>query len=411
MWLRKWLLPFSIALVFILVLLHMHKQVHAVSPAATKLQQLINPPSNGEPNQWLGADAATSIKIDDERYIWLFGDTILGTSNFPSRDPLPATAGGFIHNSVGVSEYHHGHWSPIVKYFKPGYKAIFSPAANNQYYWVLAGHMIHHKLFLVACRLQSPQRMTAPFYLSPRTLFTSKSKPPVMTILGTTFLLVANPQDPPDQWQVEKSWDVSDTNAALNWYSAVVRQGSYLYIFGEQGSGLFAQTILSRMKLADVADCNWQQREYFTGSGQWSATASPVALAGLPGTSEMSIIRRHHRWYTLQISWNPLKRYPHFIKYTVTPYTAAELDGPWKKQTDIYTVPAPWNTAMQQGVNTYAAYAPKLHPELAEHGELVFTYNTNVNALGLKRHATKIFYNKLRSNQGLYIPQFVVQGS
>lgn len=403
---KKLLFTFFAIVFFISCLAYVY--VHATYSATSRLQTLINPPSDGQPNQWLGADAATSIKISDQRYVWLFGDTILGVSNFPKRAPYPAIQGGFIHNSVGVANYEKGHWLPIQKYFRQGYKAIFSPVDSNYYYWVLAGAMVKGNLFLVACRLHEPTRIVA----THRSLQNSQviqKKPQSMGIVGTTFLLVDNPQSPPDQWQVAKTWDVPGTNALLNWYSAVVKTHNYLYIVGERGQGLAAHTILSRMTLADAADGDWQQRKYYIGKHQWSQQSAAVSISGLPGTSEMSIIRRHNKWYTLQVTWNAVKNNPRFIRYSITPYTATQLIGPWTRRPDLYTPPAPWNTAMVDGVNTYSVYAPKLHPELAQHGELVFTYNTNVNGLGLNpQQANTIFYHKIRTLRGLYIPQFFI---
>lgn len=344
------------------------------------LQHLMNPPANGEPHQWLGADAATSIHIQGDRYIWLFGDTIIGTSYFPLRYPLSALKGGFVHNSVGVTQCYRGRCAAIQKFFRPGSKAIFSPANSHQYYWVLSGAMVEGKLFLTVCRLGSG---------SP------------IAILGTTFLLVTNPEDSPSQWHVEKTWDVPGTNAQLNWFTAVVRYHHYLYLFGERGSGFSAQTIISRMTVDAAAKQQWSQRQYYAG-GTWSTAAKPEALQGLPGTAEMSIIHRRNSWYALQIA--PLS-------YTVVSYSASSLMGPWAKQAVVYTVPKPWSTEMTEKDHTFTVYAPKLHPEMSRHGELVFTYNTNVNSLVLgAQKANAIFYHDIwqARYQGLYIPQFVV---
>ena len=52
---------------------------------ANALQKLMNPLASNKPHQWLGADVATSILVSRGRYLWLFGDTILGNSKFPRR--------------------------------------------------------------------------------------------------------------------------------------------------------------------------------------------------------------------------------------------------------------------------------------------------------------------------------------
>ena len=47
---------------------------------------------------WLGADCATSIPVDGDRYLWIFQDTVVGTMTADGRQKACAT-----HNSVGVS--------------------------------------------------------------------------------------------------------------------------------------------------------------------------------------------------------------------------------------------------------------------------------------------------------------------
>jgi hypothetical protein len=341
------------------------------------LQSLINPPKGVDKKTWLGADAATSIHISGNRYIWLFGDTIIGKSNFPKRYPLTPADGGFVHNSVGVTQCAKGTCSPMKKYFKPGFKAVFSPETPNQYYWVLSGSMIYKKLFLVACRLDS--KSTA--------------------ILGTTFLVVDNPESLPSQWHVETAYNVPNTNDQLNWFTSVVKNNNYLYIFGEQGTGYNAKTVLSRISLEAVANQQWNRRQFFS-NGVWASTAKPTVIKGLPGTSEMSVIYYHDKWFTIQI--------PPF-GYKVIPYKADNLSGPWKADSALYTIPAPWSTEKRDGKLVFSTYAPKLHPEMSRHDEVVMTYNTNTNnfVIGSKL-ANKIFYADLPQvkYQGLYIPQF-----
>lgn len=49
------------------------------------LQSMINPKENTNELTWLGADAATSVEVNPDRYVWLFGDTILGKKEGGSR--------------------------------------------------------------------------------------------------------------------------------------------------------------------------------------------------------------------------------------------------------------------------------------------------------------------------------------
>ena len=62
-------------------------------PSAT-LQKIFNIPSNG----WIGGDEDTSLQLYDLTYLWLFGDSIIGTYDNKTKQ---RTQGEIIHSSIG----------------------------------------------------------------------------------------------------------------------------------------------------------------------------------------------------------------------------------------------------------------------------------------------------------------------
>jgi len=116
------------------------------------LQKMINPPINATGTTWLGADASTSIEIDPDHYIWLFGDTLLGTSRDGKRDYSI-----FIHNTIGVAQREEsGSFSAIKKYYRKNnskIKAIFNSGKEKAFYWPLVGTMLDSSLLIAADRI------------------------------------------------------------------------------------------------------------------------------------------------------------------------------------------------------------------------------------------------------------------
>src|SRR5690606_15620375 len=74
---------------------------------APALQRLIDPAPAVIGPSWLGADVATSVRLTDDHYLWLFGDTLLGSVETDCDDGSAycdrrVEEGGFIANSIGT---------------------------------------------------------------------------------------------------------------------------------------------------------------------------------------------------------------------------------------------------------------------------------------------------------------------
>lgn len=350
-----------------------------------QLQAIINPPNNASnTNTWLGADVGSSIKLTANKYIWIFGDTLLGSVSQKSR-----TLDTMIHNTVGTTTCNTNTAScrRIQKYDENNENnvtGIFTFPNTNQYYWPMAGSILINKLFITG-----------------NAVSTSNDTGEWIPIVGTNFILVDNPMSTPSSWQYTV-YTVPHTNANLNWTSAAVKQESWLYIFGAQKASdqaITTDTVLSRITLENAEASDWTEMEYWSNKNKWEKNISSSndlgIIPGLPGTSEMSIAYNDtFGWYTVQI--------PAFT-FDVHFYTAKNLIGPWVDQGKIYTIPQPWNpTAGSDSTTSFFVYAAKVHPELAtSENEIVLTYNIN-------QMDTQSFINNLTEPAywGLYVPQF-----
>ncbi|HEY1754449.1 MAG TPA: hypothetical protein VGG72_03570, partial [Bryobacteraceae bacterium] len=96
---------------------------------------------------WEGADAAYSIPLPDGRDVWIFGDTLYGTSRVVAgHDPRQ------VHNSLGISTCDaKGNWrlTYVVKHDKAGKaESYFSPRDPTHWYWAMDGFTAHGDLWV-----------------------------------------------------------------------------------------------------------------------------------------------------------------------------------------------------------------------------------------------------------------------
>ncbi len=348
------------------------------STLPTYIQSLIDPQENLEDLTWLGADSATSVEITSDRYVWLFGDTILGKKEGKSRKYSV-----FIHNTIGVTERDRGgNFGDIEKSYKKeggDIEAIFSSEKDHVFYWPLVGTTTDSTLLVAANKVTTKDTKT-------------------FKVLGTTLFNVKNPEKTPKNWNYEGQFLPKEDG--ITWGSAVVKKDGWIYLFGQKGKGLSSKTVLAKISVSEAAKGSWGERLYFV-DGKWKPGSSPAAINGLPGTSETTIqYNQFFGWYSLHI--------PPF-SFDVHLYTAESITGPWRDQGAVYTIPSTWSTKKtDKGKHVFSAYAAKSHPELAKaENEIVFTYNVNLNPFVPSLNNKLQDYIEKKKYEELYIPQFV----
>jgi len=344
----------------------------------SRLQTLIDPKPNSDFPTWVGADAATSIKISENRYVWLFGDTIIGSTDGEKRDYSV-----FIHNSIGVTHRQGGgNFGNITKYYNSSdnrYRGIFPANNKEEFYWPLVGAEFNSELIIAASKVSTKNTDT-------------------FKIIGTALFKINNPDDKPTEWNYTTKYLPRD--GKIIWGNTLLVNDNWFYIYGNSGSGYNAKTVLSRIKTTQAKKGQWSKRLYWN-NGKWKSDARPSPIEGLPGTSEATVnYNSFFGWYTLQIP--PLS-------FDVHLYTAEKLAGPWKDQGVVYKIPSPWSTEQtSKGEPVFIAYATKSHPELAtKENQIVFTYNANLDPFVHDLTGKLKDYIGREKYIDLYIPQFV----
>jgi hypothetical protein len=348
------------------------------------LQRLLDPRPAPTGLSWLGGDVAASVALSEERYVWIFGDTILGSVSercaggvaYCNRRVAGDPKRGMIPNSVGVmTRGEDGSFAPLATFWRTTYgqpRPIFEAAEADEFLWPLAAVRVGDRLLIIANRHTRASGLYA---------------------LGNVFVRVRNPHDRPDTWvytrhDVPNVVDYTRGPTPLTWSTALVPAGRFIYVFGEHGVGLGARSVLARLHRRGLGAAAWTPAlEYLLDAADGGA--EPVwsgdfdrdrlhELDGLPGTSEAVLT------FDDRLGWHTFQILP--LSFDVRLYTAPALAGPWRDRGIVYRIPAPWRTARGPcagaGVDCplqYAAYAVKAHPELAPPGGVALSYNVNVS--------------------------------
>ena len=363
------------------------------------LQVLVDPHPNENLPAWAGADVASSIEIGPERWVWLFGDTLLGRITAPcpggerycGRAITETDEADLLRNSLGLAERGwFGQIRPVETWWRREAAASTARAAlaspdSSSFLWPLSGAAVNGALLIAA------NRHTPASGLEP---------------VGNVLVRIANPGDPPAAWVASVRAipgfvaGVPGGAPQVSWTTAVVPAGEWVHLVGARGVGPTAETVLARVRAerasagADALDPQFLMCGA-DGRPLWSADFDPARLCplpGLPGTSEATF--EGHAglgWVSFRI--------PPFT-FEIRLYTASNLLGPWHDRGVVYRLPAPWSTTALVGCGpaasaaeratdclrpVFVAYAVKSHPELAPAGGFALSYNGNLAAGDLEQ--------------------------
>ena len=335
---------------------------------------MLEPRPSGGHREWLGGDVASSTELARHRYVWIFGDTLLGRVRrdcppptvYCGRDVDDDPERAMIANSVGIVQLGaDGRPRPLVPYWRmvDGRPApMFDAERPGEFLWPLA-----------VARVGRPLLVAASVHTREFGLFS----------LGSVLVRVRNPDHHPTRWRYDRhplpNTRVTEAGRPqLSWVTALVPFGTHLYLVGEHGTGPGSRTVLARVPIDGVSEPTWRpDPEYLTfadAAARWERTFDVQRLyriPGLPGTSEADFLRAPDgTWATYRIPPGT---------FEIRRYAAPALFGPWEDDGVVYRIPAPWSTARRpDGSPRYAAYAVKAHPELGSVARPMLTYNVNV---------------------------------
>ena len=312
--------------------------------------------------RWLGGDAAVSIPLDEQRMLWLFGDS------FVAREPgQTRSEARLVHNSVALQHGRDPARAEIAFYAgaaPDGQAAAFFPAPGGGWFWPGHGIVLDGALTVFLERMRPD---SAPGGLGFRSA-------------GWTALRARDVMSDPREWQFEPL-PVPDTGALGLVGVAVLLEGDFVYAYAVREPGDHAIMLL-RWPRAAFTRGDLRQPQYFLGPGRGFG-AGPPAVVMDEGATEFSVSRTPAGSY-VEVQSRGFGAVPIAVRFARSP------SGPFSPLRDVYRP----DEAALHGVLLYAARA---HPELEDgQGDLILTYASNT-----------LEPQRVLGDLRLYVPRFV----
>jgi hypothetical protein len=317
---------------------------------------------------WIGSDAAYSVDLGS-RVLWLFGDSFIAKSTARSRSDA-----WFVRNSIAIQSGSHDPslgkatfaWRTTA-----GNATSFFPESGSNWFWPLGGVRLPSRLVL---------------FLLEETMTGSGSFG--FQAVGTKVVFVTNPDADPLAWVVTDG-NLPAFSFPIAFGAAVVKDGAYIYAFGDEEPGDHS-TYVARFDAAALDAGDASSPSFFV-NGAWlaaSALGASVPDVIFPAASkldnpptEFSVSKRPDGSFIAVHSVG-------FGATQIAVRTAPAPAGPWSLPCAAFTPP-------ESGRPNVIVYAAKGHAELLG-GALVVTYATNSTDLAT-----------LASDMSLYFPRFV----
>ncbi|OAI57105.1 hypothetical protein AYO47_08345 [Planctomyces sp. SCGC AG-212-M04] len=317
---------------------------------------------------WIGGDGAHSIDLGNNRTLWLFGDTFVGTIKDGWR-----SKSRIVHNSAGIQCSPDSPCTFVVRNDANGKATdLIRPLDGRGWLWFQSGILVNDRLYLFLSQMDEP---------------TEKARPQ-RTPLGQWLAIVENPQDDPREWcvnQVRIPFVSYSHSRDVTFGNAAVVEGKYLYVFGNDDPArlitLNCFLTVARVPIDRIAEMSeWK----FLRKGKWSRDFIHADRIAPFMSSDLSV------------SYMPgLKRY--LMVYTdcdvssrIVARTAPTPIGPWSLQELVH------ESRDAYGDSRLYCYAGKAHPSLSSDGKLVISYLTS---------STDTW--QLATNPRLFWPMFV----
>ncbi len=323
--------------------------------------------------RWLGGDGALSIRLSDNRILWLFGDSFIATSGAHVRSQAK-----LVRNTVAIQAGKDPRAASISFTWgqeKNGSPASFFPEHGERFYW--PGHGV---------RLDK-----GPLVIFLYALVATPGRGLGFEPVGYAIAVIANPDEP------LQSWKPRIKDAKTNTFDAVpatagLQDNGYVVALAIRQQGTHAGALV-RYPVAALARGDTTKAEWWAGDARgWV----PASMLGKDGPA----IVLDDAGSECSIHWDARTRsFIHVASYgfgatEIGLRTASALTGPWSAPVIVYRPPE------SDGPRPFV-YAAKAHPELVgpDPADLVVTYATNSFA-----------FTDLLTKQGeqtLYWPRFV----
>ena len=300
------------------------------------------------PSGWTGGDGAYSAALGSDRFLWFFGDTVIGEVKDDRR-----IIAGMVPNSIAIQMGNEPQPASIDFFPDGGSAPFLTPAEGPGWFWP------YHAL-----------RTPGGLYLFLLHLERADLPPPFGFRLVSNWLgHVRNPEDPPQSWAVSQR-KIPWGNPQRQFGSFVLVEGEYCYIYGTVAESVRGRItwsmILARAPAGSLADFDsW----LFFRDGEWIKDVDRAGRICENVATEFSVsFQPMLNRYVLVYTDKALSGHSNSSVIRLSP----TLHGPWTDPIPIYRCPE----ARQD--SRICCYAAKGHPEIASSPEeLILTYVAN----------------------------------
>ena len=349
--------------------------------------------NNPNTPQWKGADVANSVALEDERILWVFGDTLLGEpgiNNCSRFDEFNLT----VHNSLAIQSGANPAAADIDHFWgiRNGEPAsFFSPAdIGATWYWMGGVTVLENQVLVFLMHARSNVDMEP------------KSDPAAacaglnFEVLGWDARIAHITEQAPDQWHWREVGLPDDTNwhGILAGSSTAYVEDNYLYAWSAGPATLDGNPVfLARWPLATAKAADLSEPEWHTTAG-WKTQSElgnqTFAAIVKDGNNEVSIGRdifpdSEPAWWWLQSST---------VINSRLCYRTGESHFEFSECRDFMTPPELYKYPESK----LLVYAVKLHPALKDPGDDAAIATYVVNSCDLK---------DIQEKCDLYYPRFI----
>jgi len=314
---------------------------------------------------WIGGDGAYSVPLANDKVLWLFSDTLLGTIKNGKRADVK-----MVNNTIGIQN-DRGERAKLtfaVRKTAGQPKAILAPPDGKGWFWLHAGIAVNDCLFVFAPRIESNGKNGAFGFMQ----------------VGQWLATVSNPDADPSEWKAAYAKVPCVEFAAersISFGAAVLRAGEFIYVYGYEEKPAkplpIRKLLIARAPADKLADFkSWR----FFGGGEWNAgvkDAKPM-VSGLATEFSVSFVPGLQK-YALVYTENG-------IGDRIVGRFGESPVGPWSEPLLLYRCP-------EMHVNKKVfSYAAKAHPFLSGESELMISYCVNAFKLGLVIDDAKLYW-------------------
>ena len=318
-------------------------------------------PSFPDKDGWYGGDGAYSIRLDDRRVLWLFGDTFVSDQEGrEDRVDMKVVLG----TTLAVSTCTEDTQFQIRYFLKKNNGEFISSFGEEEWLWPQDPFMVDHTLHVPLVSVKADPQIPGPFKFE---------------IAGHKIARIRNFAGPdPNRWitdYMDLTHGIPDGIKAFATTSVVYEDHVYFYpLYSATKNGVsILGNLLARIhkeRLGDPA----RAIEYLTKDGQWEKELDhgKVKVVLDAAVSEMSV--RYHadngKWIVVYLS---IQNNGDRMLYQ----TADVLEGPWTEpKALIGSIPEVDRSSPRYDKNNFC-YAGKEHLEFAQGRNLVVTYVCN----------------------------------